>query len=172
MKILIVYHSQTGNTEIIAKVMNDTLKIDNQVTLLRASDVKPEVLQDYDIVFLGSSVYGGLVGKSLRQLMKRVFYLPEKFVLFSTHSSNDYVTHVKAFRKIRKSIEESNSKIIDEFDCLGENKAITPERQEIFMKNLDPDERRKAKEYLKLLKGHPNEEDIENARKFVINLIN
>lgn len=170
MRILIAYHSQTGNTEKVAKAMQEALS-NEEVTLLPADEVKSETFETYDIVFLGSGVYGSLIGKSLRQLMKRVVHLPEKFILFSTHSSIGHDTHIKAFSKIRRSIEDSNCEVVAEYDCLGENKAITPERREIFLKTLTEEKRKEAENHMEKLKGHPNAEDLDDTKKFVIDLM-
>ncbi|NHI91534.1 MAG: hypothetical protein EAX96_03455 [Candidatus Lokiarchaeota archaeon] len=170
LKILITYHSQTGNTEKIAKGMKEALK-NEDVTLLPATESKPETFDTYDIVFLGSGVYGGIIGKSLRNLMHRVVNLPGKFVLFSTHSSISHETHIKAFSMIRKSLEESNCEIVAEYDCLGENREITPERRELFLQSLPKEKQKEALEHIEKLKGHPNIEDVENAKKFVFNLM-
>ena len=171
MRILITYHTQSGNTEKVAKAMQEAL-INEEVTLIPVSEAKPDDFETWDIVFLGSGVYGGMIGKNLRQFMKRVVNLPEKFVLFTTHSSNEYETHIKAFNKIRRSIQESNSQVIAEFDCLGENKSITPERRELFLQNLAPEKQKEALEFMEKLKGHPNADDLEDAKKFVIDLMN
>ena len=171
MRVLITYHSQTGNTEKVARAIQEALSNEN-VTLLPASDVKAETFETYDIVFLGSGVYGSIIGKSLRQLMKRVVNLPEKFVLFTTHSSIGRNAHIKAFSKIRRSIEDSNCEVIAEYDCLGENNAITADRRKLFLQNLSPSERKEAEDHIEKLKGHPNAEDLEDTKKFVIDLMN
>ena len=170
MRVLIAYHSQTGNTEKVAKAMQEALS-NEDVTLLPADEVKSETFETYDIVFLGSGVYGSLIGKSLRQLMKRVVNLPERFVLFSTHSSVGHDAHIKAFSKIRRSIEESNCDVIAEYNCLGENHAITPERREMFLQTLSDKKRNEAEQHIEKLKGHPNAQDLDETKKFIIDLM-
>ncbi len=170
MKILIAYHSQTGNTKLIAETMNEALLKEN-VTLLPAIDVDPKTLEFYDLVIIGSGIYGGQVGKSIKKLMKNAINLPEKFILFSTHSSEDRETHIKAFARIRKVIEGDFRQVLTEFDCLGENKMATPERQELFLANLTPEKRKEAEEYIQKLKGHPNIDDLNAARDFIKSII-
>jgi len=171
MKVLIAYHSQTGNTKLIAETMNEELSND-EVTLLPAADVDPETLETFDLVILGSGIYGGSVGKSVKKLMRKAINLPEKFILFSTHASDSREMHVKAFGRIRKVIEGDFRQIVSEFDCLGENKLMTAEREQMFIATLAPEKQKEAEEHVQNLKGRPNSDDIEQARVFIKDIIN
>ena len=99
LKILICYHSETGNTEAVAKSMAEGLESEAQITLLSAKDVDPASLADYDAVFLGTGIYASAVGKSVKELMKKVSSLPSKFVLFCTHNNPDPSSIEKGFIK-------------------------------------------------------------------------
>jgi len=54
MKILIVYDSVFGNTEKIAKAIGDSFGAEDNAEVLKVSDVKPEQLQNLDLLIVGS----------------------------------------------------------------------------------------------------------------------
>jgi flavodoxin len=154
MKILICYHSITGNTEQVAKCIADGLA-GEEITLMHAKDVDPSSLPGFDVIFLGSGVYAAAVGKHVKNLMKNAENLPSKFVLFYTHATND--PH-KCFYRVEKQITSKGASIIAKFDCYGDTRpkdevieAFTPEQKE---------------NYFKKLQGHPNAKDLEDAKNF------
>jgi len=163
MKILICYHSDTGNTEKVAQSMAEALE-SLDVVIKPAKDVDPDELSGYDIVFLGSGIYAGGVGKSISKLMKNIASFPQKFVLFSTHANNDPRYYGKAFKKIEKTIEGAGAQIIGKFDCIGENKK--PKVVELLLQSSP-----ELKPAIEAAKGHPNEEDLNNAKEFAKSIL-
>lgn len=164
MKILICYHSLTGNTEAIAKCMAEALT-DEAVTIIPASEVDPDALSSYDVVFLGSGVYAASVGKSIKDLMAEASkqQLPPKFALFFTHATQEPGGHAKCFYRIEKQINGNNCTIVDKFECLGDTR---PTDEQIEAMNPE-----QMEQYLENLQGHPNEQDFENAKKFAKKII-
>ena len=73
-----------------------------------------------------------------------------------------------------KILEEKNCKVLGEFDCCGENLVEKAQEQREAMKSrLPPEESRKIEDdYLKYVKGHPNEKDLDNAKKFTREILN
>jgi flavodoxin len=158
LKILICYHSETGNTEAIAKSMAEGLKSE-QVTLLPAKDVDPVSFTDYDAVFLGTGIYAGAVGKSMKELMKKATSIPPKVVLFATHGSPDPSMVKNALKGIIKQITECGCVNCGQFDCIGENR--NQKVVEMLMKTMPG-----MADGLKNAKGHPNAKDLANAKQF------
>ena len=158
MKILICYHSDTGNTKAVAESMAEGLG-DHDVTLSPAKEVDPASFNTYDVVFVGSGVYAGAVGKSVKKLMKKATALPPNIVLYCTHSNPDPSFYTKAFAKIEKQITEANCKLCSQFHCIGENK--NPQVVELLIKTMPT-----MKEILADAKGHPDAKDLENAKAF------
>jgi hypothetical protein len=67
MKVLNLYYSSTGNTEKVARTIQQTVKqLGHDVDTVKLSDksVELDILQ-YDFVFVGSGVYAQLPGKSM-----------------------------------------------------------------------------------------------------------
>ncbi len=157
MRILICYHSETGNTEAVAKSMAEGLE-NEEITLLPVKDVDPASLADYDTVFLGTGIYAGAVGKSVKELMKKVSSLPSKFVLFCTHNNPDPSSVEKALKGVVKQITECGCETCGQFYCIGENR--NQKVVELLMKMPG------MAEALKNSKGHPDAQDLKNAKEF------
>ena len=169
MKILITYFSNTGNTEKIAYRIKEGMK-GNEIDLMKVHETDPNLLNQYDIVVLGSGIYAGKVSKKIVNLIKNAEILPEKFAFFCTHASPDM--YQNAWKMIRKRISNENLTIIGEFDCFGEQLGIPIETRMEMYENLPPDQKEKAKKHLDALIGHPNANDFENAKKFGKSVIN
>ena len=58
MKVLIVYDSVFGNTEKVALAMKDALTASAEVNACRVGDLKTEMLQELDILIVGSPTRG------------------------------------------------------------------------------------------------------------------
>ena len=59
MEILIVYDSLHGNTEKIAVAMGEALSKSNKVNVVKVINTKDIVLQDYELIIIGSPTNGG-----------------------------------------------------------------------------------------------------------------
>ncbi len=158
LKILICYHTITGNTEKVAKSIKQGLT-GQDVTLTPALGVDPVDLASFDIVFLGSGTYAASVGKSIKKLIKSAEKLPSKFVFFYTHASPG---SNKCFYRVEKEITRKNSSIIAKFECLG---ATKPTKEQLELMNP------KQRENYNSLIGHPDEIDLENAKEFAKKVI-
>ena len=163
MKILITYQSQTGNTEAVAKSMAEGLEGED-VSVIPASDVDPSTLSTFDVVFLGSGVYANGAGKAINKLVKAAEVLPEKIVLFCTHTNPDSAFWAGVFKKIKKQIGKKNSSVFAEFDCVGENR--NPQIVEMLLKTQP-----QLKPGIEAAKDHPDAADLENAKKFASSLL-
>ncbi|MHA1455425.1 MAG: flavodoxin family protein [Promethearchaeota archaeon] len=80
MKIMVCYFSNTGNTEKIARSIAEGLEGED-VELLKIEDGDPSNLKNYDLVVLGSGIYGGKLNKKVIDFMKNVSEYPPKFAL-------------------------------------------------------------------------------------------
>ena len=168
MKILICYFSNTGNTEKIANSIAEGLETED-VELIKVGDADPSSLKDYDLVVLGSGIYGGKLNKKVIDFMKTVVEYPPNFAFFNTHQSA--TSYQKAFKRIRAKIEENQSKIIGEFDCIGENLGMPKETILGMLAKLPPEERKRQEAKLEETKGHPDSQDLANAKAFGKSLI-
>lgn len=62
MHIEVRFHTRSGNTKIVAEAIAD-------VAAVTASDCSVPVLQPTDLLFLGGSVYGGSLDKTLQEFI-------------------------------------------------------------------------------------------------------
>jgi flavodoxin I len=169
MKILITYFSNTGNTEKVAYSIKDGLK-SNDVDIIPVKDVDPSKIAFYDLVILGSGIYASRIDKSLLNLIKKaVPNLPSKFAYFCSHASLEF--YQKPFYNLTKILAENGCKIIDEFDCIGDNIGIPLKTRMAMLDRLPEDKKKKAQEDIKKIKGRPNKEDLEQAKRFGQSLI-
>lgn len=168
MRIMITYFSQTGNTEKVAKAIKEAL-IEHDVDCKPVKETDSSEISDYDLLILGSGIYAGKVHKSVLDLIRKAEALPPKVALFSTHASVTGYQH--GFKVVQKKIESIDSEIIAEWDCRGENLGLPKEMIQKRLASLPPEERKKAEEDQAQLKGRPNAEDLENAKKFAKSLI-
>ena len=168
MKILVCYFSNTGNTEKVAKSIADGLEGED-LELLKIEDADPSKLKNYDLVVLGSGIYGGKLNKKVIDFMKGVTEYPPKFAFFNTHQSA--TSYQKAFKRIRTKLEENKSKVIGEFDCVGENIGMPKETILGMLEKLPPEEKKRQEAILAKTVGHPDAQDFENARAFGKSLI-
>lgn len=167
MKILIAYHSDTGNTEKVAKSMKEGLEEEGQdVTLQHTKDCDPSCLKSYDLILLGTRIVGGSPGKSAQNLIRKVTELPPKIAFFYTHGQNR--PYPKVFKRLEKKLEQNNTKVIGTFECIGAN-TEWPVEQQVQM--APPEKREQAREYIESIKGRPNEEDLQQAKDFAKSLL-
>ncbi|MFX1375802.1 MAG: flavodoxin family protein [Promethearchaeota archaeon] len=167
MKILITYYSQTGNTEKVAKSIYEGCQ-GQDIDLKPIKEVDPSSLSSYDLIFLGSGIYASRVNKALVDLLAAAPELPSKFVFFNTHASKE--AYQNGFKLVKKKMDES-SEIIAEFDCCGDNIGVPETMQKAMLERLPEDKRKEAEEHQKWLKGRPNEEDLDKAKKFAQSIL-
>ncbi len=170
MKILICYHSQSGNTEKVARAMAEALTSE-EVSIKPAAEVDPATIGANEMVLLGSGVYGGSVGASIKLLVKKATTLPKKVVLFTTHANFSPIMWKDAFKLVRKGIEKAGSAIVAEWDCPGENRTVAKTFRQAEYAKMAPEKRKAAEDYDEKIRGCPKEEDLDQARAFARSLV-
>lgn len=70
MKIIIVYDSMYGNTEKIARSIGDA--IENDVSVIGASEINSSYLQSVDLLVIGSPTQGGRPTQPIQDFLKRI----------------------------------------------------------------------------------------------------
>lgn len=138
MKTEVVYYSRTGNTEKIAKAMASVLGVEPK-------NVRKDIIvKDFDLLFIGSGVYGSRPGN---EIMDFANFLKDvkgkKAVIFGTFGDN--IEPLKT--QIGTILESKGMDVIDAWGCKG--------RSFIFFN-----------------RGKPSREDIKQAKEFTGKLIN
>ena len=149
MKTLIIcistYH---GNTEKIAKAMAETL----DAKLVKPNEIETVELSQYDLIGFGSGIYFGKHHKSLLDFVSKLQLQDnKKAFIFSTRGL--FFTSIW-HKSLKKQLLEKGFKIVGEFSCKGFD-AYGP---------------------FKLIgginKNKPDEKDLDDAKKFSVELNN
>ena len=129
MKAAIRYYSKGGNTEKVALAIS-------KATGLLAETIDVPLLEDVDILFLGSSVYGFDVDVQVKQFISNIDVKVGKVVNFST------ACLVKStYKQVGKLLAEKNIPLAkEEYYCRG---------------SFGP-----------MHKGRPNQQDLQAAEAF------
>ena len=174
MKILVGYFSETGNTKRVAEAIGEEAKAaGHDVHIKAAGEITASQLDEYAVVFLGSTCHSADVAAPLKSILDGI---PEgsklKLAGFVTHS-----TTMPEDGEMQKDMYErwagrcpvtfetvSKEKGIDFigfFHCQG---APSPQIED-FIRNNVPDVAQ-WDGYFEDVRKHPTLQDIEAAKKF------
>jgi len=180
MKILIIYFSQTGNTEKIAQAIHEVSSKNHESYLKRIKKVKIEELEDYDLVFIGSPCHDSDLAKPALRFLKKIPDSPKYAIAgFYTHST----FLPEGDERIKKLSENWSGKCIATFEKVKKEKNVdfkgyfrcqgipSPPIEQFIHKTIIKDDEEWAT-FLEEVKKHPNENDIENAKKFAQDILN
>jgi len=160
MKVLVSYHSETGNTEKVAKAIYDSIgQSEKEICLAEdASNVS-----DYDLIFCGFPVQS--MGLPLK-METFVNGLPEgkKVAFFATHGSlrGGELAITAIYHAISLA---KNLKVMGTFGCRGTVK------QGIIDALLKKAEHRGWALEAQSAAGHPDQADLEDAKSFAAAMV-
>jgi flavodoxin len=72
MKVLVIYDSVFGNTEKIAQAIGNSIRSQENVEILRVSDVKPEQLAGFNLLIVGSPTRAFRPTGAIKHFLKRI----------------------------------------------------------------------------------------------------
>ncbi len=159
MKALVTYYSETGNTEKVALAIYEAIQIDKELKPIK--DV--ENTDGYDIIFYGFPVMHHSVPGKAQSLMKKIPQ-GQKVAFFSTHGS------IRGGKLPTQAFEHaislaSKMKVLGHFGCRGK---VPPHLIDTLAKKME--NMAWAKEALSA-EGHPDQHDLEDAKKFALRMI-
>lgn len=146
MKTAIVYYSKHhGNT----KKLIDAIAKENDIVCINVSETPDADLTDYDLIGFASGIYYSKFHKSVLNFTKRC--LPEQKNVFFLYT---YGAEKEGYTKaIQEIATEKNAHIAGEYGCFGFN-------------TFGP-----FKLIGGMAKGHPSDEETDQAVRFYRNLI-
>lgn len=180
MRVLVVYHSVTGNTEKIAKSIYEEIQSKHQTDLMIVRDANFEILHGYDLVIVGAPCHDSDLSVPIKKFLEGFPPSPSfKLAGFFTHatytpdgSERTQELFEKWASKCSQTFERiSKTKQVDflgYFNCMG---APSPPIEAFIRREIITTDE-EWNEYLPKVKTHPNDEDIGNAKKFAIDIIN
>lgn len=160
-KILITYVSQTGNTQKIAEAIFESISKEKEIMPLQEVDD----LEKYSLIFLGFPIHQKGPHPKAKRFLKKA--KDKKIALFVTHAAPPEAPFLgTAISKCKECVIDSE--LVGLFDCQGElaqkvaNMLLNSNNQELqyFGKMRDT------------TIGHPNEEELNEARKFAKEMLN
>lgn len=145
MKTAVIYYSKHhGNT----KKILDFLCKHNDITLIDAAKIQSENLSEYDLIGFASGIYYSKFHKSVIKFAEDNLPKNKKvFFIYTCGAKKD--GYIKAVKEIALN---KSADILGEFGCLG-------------LDTFGP-----FKLVGGIAKGHPNNDDFDNALKFFDNI--
>ncbi|MBY9001706.1 MAG: flavodoxin domain-containing protein [Candidatus Heimdallarchaeota archaeon] len=174
MEVLVTYYSQTGNTKIIAEAIHEIASQNNDSTLKDFKDLKVEELDNYDLVFLGSACHHADLAPPVLRFVEKIPESPKfklaGFVTHSTYTPEGSERHAEFFEQWASKCSKTYEKLQTEksvdykgyFRCMG----VPSKPIEGFIHAQIITDEDEWAEYLNVIVKHPNEIDVENAKKF------
>ncbi|MCK5152075.1 MAG: flavodoxin domain-containing protein [Candidatus Thorarchaeota archaeon] len=179
MKILVTYFSQTGNTKQIAEAIHETLSTREETDISSVRSIEFEKLDDYDLLFVGAPCHDSDLAPPVKGFLEKLPNSPRfKLVGFFTHSTYMPERDERAKQlydqwagrchlSFENTCSAKNINFLGYFHCEG--KAIAPIENFIHQEIItDEDE---WNEYLPELRKHPDANDIENAKKYALGIL-
>ena len=123
-KVLIIYHSLSGNTEKMAKsVQEGAVAAKAKVTLKKAHETVAEDVLNCDVVIMGTANYFGYEAGMMKDFFDRTFYAlkgkvdNKPYATFGSHGNGG----TKAIESLNKLCDNLGlKKVLDSVDALRE----------------------------------------------------
>jgi flavodoxin len=180
MRILVAYHTQTGNTKKIAEAMASELEsLGHEVALESVRTLKPKDLVDYEVIFLGSPCHSSDLAKPVKKLLEKMETSPgARLAGFVTHST--YTP--EGGERQRKLHEQWAGKCVGSFEqaCLAKGlvwsgyfgcQGAPSKPIEIFIRHAAIKDPGEWPGYIAETKKHPDAQDEARARAFALEVI-
>jgi len=141
LKVMILYYSETGNTEKVARAVAEALEPKAEVSLRRVEEAS-EDLGEYELIFLGTPVHALGPAKPVREFLERLSANLEGlcFALFCTYSM---AGAGRTLDFMEKKLANKGAKVLGKFAVFGAFKT--------FFKHFK--------------KGRPDEKDLAYAKE-------
>ena len=165
MKVLITYFSQTQNTKKIATAIHEEALLNNDVTLKELENIRASDLGEFDFIFIGSPLHAGKLAAPVKEFLSSITTGEGKKIAgFITHAADAYPDQdmAKFSEPIKAACENSSMVYKGCFDCQG---FLTEALHEMIKKSQNLTDEQ-WDERVKQMAGHPNAEDLENAKAF------
>lgn len=165
MKILVVYFSQSGNTEKVAQAIIQEASQTHVVETKKLEEVKAGDLARYDFVFIGSPIHAGNLSSPVKDFLNSL-QVPsgKKMAAFITHAGSSYPEQVmsKFTEPFKATCEKNALEYQGCFSCQG---FLNPAIHEMVKKSQNLTDEQWA-ERVEQMTGHPNAEDLAKAKAF------
>jgi len=163
MKVLVTYFSQSGNTEKIAKAICEEAAQSNEAVLKKLEDITPDEAAGYDVLFIGSPLHSGSLAAPIKECLGVLKPSSgQKLAGFITHFAPAYPEQdMDAFTEpFKAACKEKSIEYVGCFDCQG---ALAESMHAAVQKKLNMSDEQWAG-MVEQMTGHPNDDDVANAK--------
>ena len=170
MKVLVAYFSQTGNTEKIAKGIYEEASQAHDAELKKLEDVGAGDVAEYDFIFIGSPLHASNLAEPVKTFLSGIQAgSGQKIAGFITHAATAYPEQdMERFTEpIKTACNEKGMEYKGCFDCQG---FLSEALHEMVKTNQNLTDEQ-WEERVKQMTGHPNEEDVANAKAFAKDML-
>ncbi|MFC1697969.1 flavodoxin family protein [Nanoarchaeota archaeon] len=156
MKVLVAYHTITGNTKKIAEAIFETIDTEKEIKKI---DLSQDLDEGYDLYFLGFPMMNFGPNEPSKKFLQENTK-GKKIVLFVTHGSPEEVPHLQDWLNNFKNAV-SESELIGMFNCSGK---CSQAMLDVLRASGNP-------EYIKWADGYvpnnlPDEKRVQKAKDF------
>jgi flavodoxin len=188
MKVLVTYMSQSGNTKKLAEAIYEEIQVEKEIRTWKEIESfdgydmifvgfpihqfgvskleEIESFEGYDIIFVGFPIHQFGVSKLEKDFLEK-HTKDKKIAVFVTHATPPQAPYLQPqLDRCKGAVAEAN--LVGFFNCQGE---LSKEIAEV-LKKMDNPEMQKFGEMRDITLGHPNNEEVEQSRKFAIEIMN
>ena len=176
MKVLVVYYSETSNTERVAESIAEEASIGHETDLRRLRDVTAEDLRGYDLIFIGTMCHDSDLAKPVISLLEAMPPHP-RFSMAGFYTHSTYTRDDRGSERSEELFDEWAAKGLQTFERISREKGIDYRGHfncmgapnpgiEAFIKNTIIHDEDEWARYIEEARRHPDSEDLENARAF------
>jgi flavodoxin I len=141
-KAIVIYYSKTGNTKKVAEAIAEELKAE----LKSVDEVEVDKLGDYQLLCIGTPVYGGSPCSQIREFLENLPDLEgRKGAGFCTMA---IVGAGRTLDFIKSKLEQKKVAFVGDFSCIGQTGIFLGYGPRLWAI------------------GRPNKEDLEKAKSF------
>jgi flavodoxin len=168
VKVLVAYHSQTGNTKKVAEAIFDEIQCDKEIK--KIEDVAS--IEGYALAFIGFPVWQSGPSEPAKKFLGAQG-AGTNIAIFVIHAMSSTPADRQLGDKLKGILENcracaSHTNLAGFFDCQGE---LSEAVADLLVKSNNPDLQRFAG-LRGMTLGHPNEEELHKARTFARDIMN
>ena len=176
MRVLVVYYSETSNTEKVAESIREEVSREHETDLKNLDGVTVEELHGYNFVFTGSACHDSDLARPMIMFLEAIPENPPfSMAGFYTHSA--YTRDNQRFKRSEEVFDKWAAKGLRTFERVSREKGVEYKGHfnckgasnpgiETFIKNAIIRDEDEWEEYIEEVKKHPDSEDLKNAKLF------
>jgi flavodoxin len=148
MNPVVIYSTKGGNTEKVALEIAQESNC-KAIKISEESDFSKMSLKEYDLVFIGTWIRGGEPSPDMLKFIKQLNLEDSnrQFALFMTWAGGG-ISDILTFKRVKQLLEAKNQRLLnDYYKCFGKTFGLAR-------------------------RGHPDAQDLAEARKWAITVIN